>query len=52
MRFGTGDGISQTLEEIGQEFGVTKERIRQIEAVALRKLRHPSHSRELRDFLN
>ena len=52
LRFGIGDGISHTLEEVGQEFGVTRERIRQIEAVALRKLRHPSHSRKLRDFLD
>ena len=52
LRFGLGDGISHTLEEIGQEFGVTRERIRQIEAVALRKLRQPSHSRNLRDFLD
>ena len=52
LRFGLGDGISHTLEEIGQEFGVTRERIRQIEAVALRKLRQPSHSRKLRDFLD
>ena len=52
LRFEFGDGISHTLEEVGQEFGVTKERIRQTEAVALRKLRHPSHSRKLRDFLN
>ena len=52
LRFGLGDGISHTLEQVGQEFGVTRERIRQIEAVALRKLRHPSHSRKLRDFLD
>ena len=52
LRFGLGDGISHTLEEVGQEFGVTRERIRQIEAVALRKLRQPSHSRKLRDFLD
>ena len=52
LRFGLGDGISHTLEEIGQEFGVTRERIRQIEAKALRKLRQPSHSRNLRDFLD
>ena len=52
LRFGLGDGISRTLEEIGREFGVTRERIRQIEGVALRKLRHPSHSRKLRDFLD
>ena len=52
LRFGLGDGISHTLEQVGREFGVTRERIRQIEAVALRKLRHPSHSRKLRDFLD
>ena len=52
LRFGLGDGISHTLEQVGQEFGVTRERIRQIEAVALRKLRHPSQSRKLRDFLD
>ena len=52
LRFGIGDGISHTLEEIGQEFGVTRERIRQIEAKALKKLRHPSHSKKLRDFLD
>ncbi|CAI8042835.1 RNA polymerase sigma factor SigA [Geodia barretti] len=52
LRFGLGDGISHTLEQVGREFGVTRERIRQIEAKALRKLRHPSHSRKLRDFLD
>ena len=52
LRFGLGDGISHTLEQVGREFGVTRERIRQIEGVALRKLRHPSHSRKLRDFLD
>ena len=52
LRFGLGDGISHTLEEVGQEFGVTRERIRQIEAKTLEKLRHPSHSRKLRDFLD
>ena len=52
LRFGIGDGISHTLEQVGQEFGVTRERIRQIEAKALKKLRHPSHSRKLRDFLD
>ena len=52
LRFGLGDGISHTLEQVGREFGVTRERIRQIEAVALRKLRQPSHSRKLRDFLD
>ena len=52
LRFGPGDGISHTLEQVGREFGVTRERIRQIEAKALRQLRHPSHSRKLRDFLD
>ena len=51
MRFGLGDGTSHTLEEVGQYFGVTRERIRQIEAKALRKLRHPNRSRKLRDYL-
>jgi RNA polymerase primary sigma factor len=51
MRFGLGDGTSHTLEEVGQYFGVTRERIRQIEAKALRKLRHPIRSRKLRDYL-
>lgn len=51
LRFGLTDGRSRTLEEVGKEFNVTRERIRQIEAKALRKLRHPSRSRKLRDFL-
>jgi len=51
LRFGLEDGRSRTLEEVGQEFNVTRERIRQIEAKALRKLRHPSRSRKLKDFL-
>jgi RNA polymerase primary sigma factor len=51
MRFGLDDGSEHTLEEVGQSFAVTRERIRQIEAKALRKLRHPSRSRKLRDFL-
>ncbi|MBP3624138.1 MAG: RNA polymerase sigma factor RpoD [Oscillospiraceae bacterium] len=52
LRFGMADGHSRTLEEVGKEFNVTRERIRQIEAKALRKLRHPSRSKKLRDFLN
>ncbi len=51
LRFGLEDGRTRTLEEVGQEFNVTRERIRQIEAKALRKLRHPSRSRKLRDYL-
>ncbi len=51
MRFGIGDGSEHTLEEVGQRFSVTRERIRQIEAKALRKLRHPSRSRKLKTFL-
>ncbi len=51
MRFGIGEGSDHTLEEVGQNFEVTRERIRQIEAKALRKLRHPSRSRKLKAFL-
>lgn len=52
LRFGLADGRARTLEEVGQEFNVTRERIRQIEAKALRKLRHPSRSRKLKDYLD
>jgi len=52
LRFGLEDGRTRTLEEVGREFNVTRERIRQIEAKALRKLRHPSRSKKLKDFLN
>ena len=51
LRFGLEDGKSRTLEEVVQLFGVTRERIRQIEAKALRKLRHPSRSRKLKDYM-
>ena len=52
LRFGMNDGRARTLEEVGKEFDVTRERIRQIEAKALWKLRHPSRSRKLRDYLD
>ena len=52
LRYGLTDGEEKTLEEVGQEFNVTRERVRQIEAKALRKLRHPSRSRKLRDYID
>ena len=52
LRFGLDDGRPRTLEEVGKEFNVTRERIRQIEAKALRKLRHPSRSKKLKDFID
>ena len=52
LRYGLEDGRERTLEEIGKSFGVTRERIRQIEAEALRKLRHPACSKKLKDFLD
>lgn len=52
LRFGLEDGRTRTLEEVGQQFNITRERIRQIEAKALRKLRHPSRSKKLKDFLD
>jgi len=52
LRFGLEDGRSRTLEEVGREFGVTRERIRQIETKALRKLRHPSRSKKLKDYMD
>ena len=52
LRFGLEDGRARTLEEVGREFKVTRERIRQIEAKALRKLRHPSRSRKLKDSID
>ena len=52
LRFGLDDGRQRTLEEVGQQFKVTRERIRQIEAKALRKLRYPNRSKRLRDYLD
>ena len=52
LRFGLEDGRARTLEELGREFNVTRERVRQIEAKALRKLRHPSRAKRLRDYLD
>ena len=52
LRFGLEDGRSRTLEEVGQMFNVTRERIRQIEAKALRKLRHPNRSNKVKDFID
>jgi len=52
LRFGLVDGRQRTLEEVGKEFNITRERIRQIEAKALRKLRHPSRSKRLKDYLD
>ncbi len=52
LRFGFSDGHSRTLDQVGREFGVTRERIRQIENKALRKLRHPKRSRKLREYLD
>jgi RNA polymerase primary sigma factor len=51
MRFGLDDGYAQTLEEVGYQFKVTRERIRQIEAKALRRLRHPTRSKKLKDYI-
>ncbi|MBQ5418007.1 MAG: RNA polymerase sigma factor RpoD, partial [Oscillospiraceae bacterium] len=52
LRYGLIDGRNRTLEDVGKEFNVTRERIRQIEAKALRKLRHPSRSKKVKDFLD